>query len=69
MTHEDYDAYDLNNVEPSAVSKGITFTCGYLNDYPFEIPLDKLTFSVDSRGVFVRFTCLCGRTHESTIDG
>lgn len=53
----------------SASSHGITFTCGFLNDYPFEIPMDKLSFAVDTRGVYVTFTCLCGRVHESTIEG
>jgi len=61
---------DINSVNAvlDVASVGITFVCPYLNDYPFEIPMNDLTFSTDCRGVFVIFTCLCGRKHESTIN-
>lgn len=61
------DAEYIDN-DVQAESVGITFVCPYLNDYPFEIPMNDLTFSTDCRGVFVTFTCLCGRKHESTIN-
>lgn len=72
MNHGDFDAAGLQSdveILPDAISQGITFTCSYLNDYPFEIPMDKLSFYVGDKGVYVTFTCLCGRVHESTIDG